>query len=59
MTLFNKSSLWLLAPLAGYVVMPTLLVRLPEVTTPSESKQAAPAGVVVPAAYEEALFGHT
>ncbi len=59
MTLFNKSSLWLLAPLAGYAVMPTPLVRLPEVTEPSEPEQSALEAPVVPAAYGEPLFGHT
>jgi hypothetical protein len=35
------------------------LVRLPEVTAPSEPEQTAPADAVVLAAYEEPLFGHT
>ncbi len=66
MTLFNKSSLWLLVPLAGCAFMPAPLVRLPEVTVSSEPEQSAPAGPVVLAAYDEPLsdvdfplFGHT
>jgi hypothetical protein len=46
--------------------MPTPLVRLPEVTAPSEPEQSALEAPVVPAAYDEPLFdvdfplfGHT
>gem|GEM_PF-6736625 len=46
--------------------MPAPLVRLPEVTVPSEPEQTAPTGPVVLAAYDEPLsdvdfplFGHT
>ncbi len=59
MTLFNKSSLWLLALLGGCAVVPAPLVRLPEITAPSEPEQSALEAPVVPAAYDEPLFGHT
>jgi len=45
--------------LAGCAVVPAPLVRLPEVTAPSEPEQTASADAVVLAAYEEPLFGHT
>ncbi len=56
MTLFNRSSLWLLALLAGCAAAPAPLVRLPEVTAPSEPEQSAPAGAVVLAAYDEPVL---
>lgn len=53
MTLFKKSTPWLLALLAGCAAAPAPLVRLPEVSPPGVLEQSDPADSVVQVAYDE------